>query len=747
MIKRLLFAALVVACAVTTYAQESQLPKLSPLTKIYLQQSAKYPDGVVPGYVYKEYAGQRYISALLQVAPAFVEDPLLILGVRIGTMAGNIWTAQIPVEKVAAATKIPGIAYLQLDEPMHPTLDTARKYTRVDSVQGGAGLSRPFFGKGVVVGIIDAGFDYGSPSLWDTGGSYYRVKRIWAQKTGTGMPPAGYIYGVEYRDSASMLAAATDQPAQSHGAHVAGIAAGSGYGSALNNNIRFRGMAPLSDIVLVGIQPAQQQWLNTGGSDVIDGAKYIYDYAASVNKPAIINLSWGTSLGAHDGTSLYCQALDNLCGKGKIFATSAGNNGDTRLHINKTFSAADSTLNTFVTYQSSVKATWVDIWGDTAKPFKLKVSLYNGGFLANTGTVTMDGLVHTYNLISPNGDTTFLTVVSNPSEFNGKPHALLQMRGVANPADSICLTLTSQSGTINMWNLYVQVPHGYESPFISGGKPWAVDGDTLQSISDNASAKSVVTVGAYATKTSWRAAGGSYSYTNAKKGAIAAFSSIGPSSDGRMKPEIAAPGNGVISAVNSYDPEFQPPMGAGYVSEVIASWTFPVTGRTQRYAIFSGTSMSSPCASGIIALLLEVNKNLTPQDVKDILIQTAIKDNYTGAAMDNVWGGGKINAYAAMKRVLQATSITGLTAHTLASHVFPNPARGNFNIGLLSDKATATHISVYDIAGRCITSEDWAAPAGYATHEVSSASLPAGAYIVQLSAGDGSTSSMRLILE
>ncbi len=723
-------------------AQEA--PKLSPLTKIYLHQAGQYPDGIVPGYVYKEFAGHRYISALMQVSPGLREDALTGLGVRIGTKAGNIWTAQIPVENVSAATGIAGISYIQLDEPIHATLDTARKYTRVDSVQEGTGLSRPFYGKGVVVGIIDAGFDYGSPSLWDTGGSYYRVKRVWAQKATSGTPPSGYIYGAEYTDSASMIAAGTDQTITSHGTHVAGIAAGSGYGSGSGSNLRFRGMAPLSDIVMVGIMPAQQQWLNGGGADVIDGASYIYNYAASVGKPAIINLSWGTSLGAHDGTSLYCQALDNLTGKGKIFATSAGNNGDTKLHLKKTFSPADSTLNTFVSYQS-IKKTWVDMWGDAGKPFSVKVTLYNGSTpVTSTGFVSMDGLVHSFKLIGSNGDTCALTLAANPAEYNGKTHALLQV--YSKVTDGICLTLGATGGTVNLWNLYVEAPSGYESPFTNGGQSWAVEGDTLQSISDNASAKSVITVGAYATKTSWRASGVTYSYSTAYKGAIASFSSIGPSQDGRMKPEIAAPGNGVASAVNSYDPDFQPG-GNGYTTEAIASWPFPVTGRTYRYAIFSGTSMSSPCVSGIIALLLEANKALDPQQIKDILIQTAIRDTYTGAAMDNVWGGGKVNAYAALKRALQTTSVNGPSAHTLASHLFPNPAHDGFSIGLLSEQSSHIGISIIDIAGRQAWAGSWNAPAGYATHEIGLKSLPKGIYIVRLTSDDGSTTAMKLTFE
>ena len=87
------------------------------------------------------------------------------------------------------------------------------------------------------------------------------------QKT-TGTPPTNYAYGHEIIDSTDIITQETDNQDQSHGTHVAGIAAGSGYGG---NEDKYRGIAFESDLVLIGITPAQSQWKNSGMTDIVDG--------------------------------------------------------------------------------------------------------------------------------------------------------------------------------------------------------------------------------------------------------------------------------------------------------------------------------------------------------------------------------------------------------------------------------------------------------------------------------------------
>ncbi|MBS1615703.1 MAG: S8 family peptidase [Bacteroidetes bacterium] len=742
-----LFFYLLAALVLSGFAAIAQ-PHLSPRTKIYLQEAARYEGGIMPGYVYKSIAGQRYLSALIQVQPGFSDEPLKSLGVLIGTKAGRVWTAQIPLASLPQFIKTSGIGYIQLDQPVQVSLDSARHYSHVDSVQQGLGLSQSFLGKGVVVGIIDAGFDYSSPALWDTGGHYYRVKRVWAQKDQSATAPIGFFYGSEYADSTALMTAGTDKADMSHGTHVTGIAAGSGFGSSASNNRQFRGIAPLSDIVLVGIMPAQQQWINSGGSDVIDGMSYIFHYAASVGKPCVINLSWGTSLGAHDGSSLFSEAVESLCGPGKLFVNSAGNAGAVKGHVQKGFSPTDTLLNTFVTYNASVKKTWVDIWGDSSKYFRVGLRLYQGNTAGDsTGFVPYDGSLRSFTLVGSDGDTCFISIAADSIEYNGKPRAFISV--FSNTSDSICVqVLAKKGGTVNLWNRYVDAPTGYEEPFTNGGKSWAVGGDTLQSISDNASGPSVITVGAYATKTSWRTQGGAvYGYTsNTPLGAIAPFSSTGPTSDSRIKPDITGPGYGVVSSVNSYDPAFNPG-GSSYNSSVVSSYLNPANGRTYRYAILAGTSMSGPVVAGVVALLLEANPSLNPAQAINVLKQTAIVDAFTGTVPNNTWGGGKVNAYAALKLVLQQNSVAPVSAKTLPAGIYPNPGDGQFQISLMLDAPTQIRLEIFELSGRRVHSENWQAEAGFSTHALTLNHVAAGVYIARLSSSSGSSSSLRFVLK
>ncbi|MBK8658652.1 MAG: S8 family serine peptidase [Bacteroidetes bacterium] len=324
-------------------------PRLSAAAHQYLWRMKNEPaerNWVYPGYVYrKDNMQQIYISTFLKVEDGFSEDALQALGVQVNTRAGNIWTAQVPVERFQELTQLSGLRYIDMDAPVALHLDSARAATHVDSVHEGVALPQAYTGKNVVVGIIDAGFDYTHPAFYDTAYNQYRVKRVWEQKT-SGIPPAGFSYGAEYTDSASIHAKGYDVNDGSHGTHVAGIAGGSGYGGD-STHAEYRGMAYSSDLVFVAISPTLDYWLTSGMADMLDGVQYIYNYAQSVSKPAIANLSWGGPLGPHDGTGLFSQAMDNLSGPGKYLRYRPVTMG-LKIHLQKTFSPSDISVNTFL---------------------------------------------------------------------------------------------------------------------------------------------------------------------------------------------------------------------------------------------------------------------------------------------------------------------------------------------------------------------------------------------------------------
>jgi len=99
---------------------------------------------------------------------------------------------------------------------------------------------------------------------------------------------------------------------------------------------------------------------------------------------------------------------------------------------------------------------------------------------------------------------------------------------------------------------------------------------------------------------------------------IASYSSKGPTVDGRVKPDLLAPG---VSLVSTY--------------------------LFNSFRASSGTSMSTPQVSGVAALLLEAEPTLTPAEIKEILKSTAIDLGYD----ENTQGAGRLDAYAAVKTI------------------------------------------------------------------------------------------------
>ena len=65
---------------------------------------------------------------------------------------------------------------------------------------------------------------------------------------------------------------------------------------------------------------------------------------------------------------------------------------------------------------------------------------------------------------------------------------------------------------------------------------------------------------------------------------------------------------------------------------------------------FSGTSAACPQVSGVAALILSINPNLTRQEVENILFTTAV--DLGGSGRDDSYGHGKVNAFASVKSAL-----------------------------------------------------------------------------------------------
>ena len=224
----------------------AQQQKLSPIAQIYLNKNS--------GLNKAEYN----ISALVQVNENISENDLKAKGILVQTKAGNIWSVMIPMHVLNDISNIKGIDYLETSLAAKPQMqDTDWIQTKTNLVHQGYNLPKAYKGNGVIVGIIDIGFDYNHPAFYDEQGNC-RIMRVWEQNK-TGTPPIGYNYGNELTNSTSIKAAITDRISDSHGTMVAGIAAGTGILSKGNAN---RGMAPNAELVLVGLYYGQETFLD-----------------------------------------------------------------------------------------------------------------------------------------------------------------------------------------------------------------------------------------------------------------------------------------------------------------------------------------------------------------------------------------------------------------------------------------------------------------------------------------------------
>lgn len=572
--------------------------------------------------------------------------------------------------------------YVELSGKNQPLLDKAVHDMRVDSVQLGLGLPESYTGKDVYIGVTDWGFDYTSPMFYDTAMQQTRIVAAWDQYKMSGPSPVGFGYGTEYNTPASLLAAGSDTANiysyATHGSHVAGIAGGGGAGTA------YRGVAFDSKFLFVTFL--------VDVAAVLDAWEWMYQKAQADGKRLVINMSWGLyHFGTLDGTSLLSQAITAYTDLGVVFANSAGNNGNVNFHLKKTFS--NNTLKSkidFYSYASNANM-WgqsVHAWGEPGNSFANGIIVTNASNITLVespfySTDTTQNYIDTF--LVAGVDTIWYNISADSAHYlNNRPQMRLRVKNT-NTALKVILKSTALSGTVHYWNVTELTTDvgNWGMPFSVSGSG-TVAGDNLNGISEPSCSDDVISVAAYATQyqTSGTATAG---------GAIASFSSYGPRYDGGMKPDITAPGVNVISSMSSFT-------DAAFTS----SGSVDFNGRTYHFAKLSGTSMASPMVAGVSALILDANPYLSARQVKDIIMQTARQDNFTGVIPvggSNRWGAGKINAYAAVQLALNTIGLTEVK-DDFSWSIYPNPAMNEITISSLNEVYQS--IEIVDLFGKII---------------------------------------------
>jgi subtilisin family serine protease len=701
-------------------------------------------------YSLNEIDNNLYVGAFLKIdKTVFNKTDVESLGVKLNTEAGNFFTALIPINTLESLFEVEGIASVEIAEKVHSTMDSARALTNVNQVQAGTGLPQAYTGNGVIVGVIDGGFDYTHPTFRNLNNSQLtRISKVWEQSEVTTAPMS---YGTEYVGSPAILNRMRDKINQSHGTHVAGIAAGNGGAS----NSIYKGVAYDSEIVLVSQALSQLDFIAGNNTKILDGINYIFNYANQMSKPSVINLSLGSHIGPHDGTSTFDQMCNSLVGTGKIIVGAAGNEGSDKIHTFKNLSTGNSQFS-FIRFPYSNLPTkgieYIDIWGQVGYNFEVAVNIYNvvtnqfESFTSYVSTSTNSSLNSTIydNDTSTSPDACIIGISTESiNTNNSKPHATIFVNN--NQQDDIfryiLLEVKSNNGSVNTW--LANDKNGIFSNLTEFNLniPGTTDGDTNMTVGEiGGTGNSIISVGAYTSKNTWTSFSGQNQSLNLPNQStpnvlnqIADFSSKGPTADGRIKPDITAPGNILASSVSRFDSNylFTSPRTISGLTDGTNNWFF---------GMMEGTSMSSPMVAGIIALWLQAKPNLTVAQIKTILQNNSITAGL-GSLPNNTWGSGKIDAYAGIQYINQFLNVeTFDTSNNFI--VYPNPTsskvyfdNSNFNF---------KEVAIYNYLGQEVTKTSFSNNIN--NQEIDMSNLANGIYVLKFS-NDGVSQSIKIIKE
>lgn len=626
--------------------------------------------------------------------PKMVADSLTSAGRYAKVVGKNTVTAWLPKGGMKDIKGRKGLRRVEKSRRNHILTDVVREETGADKVHNGEGLDTPFTGKGVIVGIIDEGFEWGHIAFKDSTGAS-RVKRTWNRSE----------YGKTSTSPTSEVPSGADDftNASGHGTHVAGIAAGSRV-----SGHDYYGIAPEADLVLISS--------SFEDAEMMEDIEYLLAYSDSVGMPCVVNISAGNYYGSHDGTTLAERFTDEALGvkNGFMVCYAAGNIGNQNIHAQHTFTKDNETV--YVLFDNADYGVETEIWSqtaDSAKHLDYSIFTYENSRFSSVSGSKRKNYVEEENYINSANKKQCIYIYADTR--------LLTSTSRFGSDKQLCVAISGDKGTtIHVWSGDPE----YTGVIAEGSDNTFLKPDDLNGVANN-SEKALI-VGAYTTKTQWDAADG-YRYTiEEQEGDYASFSSSGPSLTTNPKPDISAPGCMVASSMSKYYNGFS--RKGEYVVDKVTK-----DGETYYYEVMEGTSMASPAVTGAVALWLQANPNLSAEQIKEIAITTARKDEYTG---DSIWsryfGYGKIDVYEGLKAALQAADEAGIVSvYDADKPVTLQKESGSWKV-LFNSAQTAASIAIIAVNGTVVSSQSLGKVSKGEERTISLDFLPHGTYIISI---------------
>ena len=471
-------------------------------------------------------------------------------GIRVTELLNEYAVLIVPESGIGRLAEIPEIEYIEKPKRLFFSAEQGRTASCVTGVQN---ARYDLYGDGVLVAVLDSGVDYTHPDFRNEDGTT-RILALWDQ-TIPGRPPAGYRIGTEYTKEQIDEALAQSDPvrrrelvpstdASGHGTRVLGIAAGNGRAG----GIRYRGVAPRSSILVVKLGvPRTDSFPRT--TELMQALDYCIRKAMEYSLPVAVNISFGNTYGAHDGTSLLETYITDMANIWKsVICIGTGNEGYAAGHASDSLQEGEKKRIQLAVgeYEGALN---LQIWKSYLDDISVSLESPGGrsaGFIRNVPGVQRFALEQ----------TDILLYYGEPSPYSQSQEIYLEFLPQTEYVDSGIWTLTLEAREIRDGRFHLWLP----SAAVLNANTRFLEPEPYITLTIPSTARRTVAVGAY----------------DSRSRTYADFSGCGDTRDGRERPILAAPGVDVVTTVP----------GGGY-------------------AAATGTSFATPFVTGAAALLMQ----------------------------------------------------------------------------------------------------------------------------------------------
>ena len=724
--KKILMMAAVLCCTVSIEAQTSfQKTKMSSwLHQHYLQeqQAIKKNGGPrrekgrpVKNYMLTLVKSDGEIEAIRQQGGVVMQD-----------FGNDICAAFLPIDKLGELEQNSHVLRMEANAPSEQMNDTSAVILGVDKAwnqEHSSALPQAFTGKGVVAGVMDVGFDFTHPAFRNSDGTS-RIKWFWdpvaPDATNDGL-------GMVYSTPAEVLAArfCTNADSENHGCHVMGSMAGAGL------NGRYVGMAPEADIMgaYLPLGHYTDKFLkriseyilshredDTFLDDVIIKVDLtsafelvelynIFKAADAAGEPCVVNWSFGTSPNFFYDNTLYEEVFNQLVGPGHIVVTSAGNSGHKKSYLKK---EGNTELDQDVYYSGTSGQFAINLRTELEEPDFMFGLTFDG--VADTVFISTDEIREAADMGLVIRHT--IPEMKVFSFFYRGAYDKLVYRIEINPTDSFMNVIRENEDYVKMHGkLLVDAPAQVDmmgdqtnttSVLFSTEDVLNSRGCQMGTIGLPANLERIVAVGAMHQRTAFTNIlndQSTYISLGSEEGHLTSFSSCGPTENGRIKPDVVAPGHNILSCLNSFYRNNHDVQATLEEVVPITAYTAEAYGQTYAMWAMSGTSMACPITAGVIALWLQAKPDLTPEDILGVIERTSHQPEpeFSGEDKNIYYGWGEIDAYAGLLDILDVTAnIPELSQHQPAGIKF----RLKGHTLCVDGAEDGTPVTVYDLSGR-----------------------------------------------